>query len=512
MLGGLSLIGAAGSWLLIDRPRSWMLCWTLSGLALATVFGALRDQHPTRWAGLPPREAELEIAVTRMYPPRPGYDSWSGLGKVTATAPHLADLRGQLVHFALRSEANAAPPIRSERIAVIGVLRALSTSEIRNDFEEHLVDSGVRFRLSRAKIVERTSPANGLQRLSALTAVTIETALRAGISQRPDLASVYIAMLLGRKSELSDEQKSRYLQTGTLHLFAISGLHIGVIALALAGGLSLLRAPPVVAAVIGLSLLFLFVQATGAMPSSVRAFTMTTFLWSARLANRPINPLAALAAACAFVLLLEPRQLFTASFQLSFAVVTGILLYGLPLAERWQLAGQPFSHLPHADHGWLRKTAREVHRWASGSLGVSISATLVSTPLAIAYFGVFAPGAILANVLLVPLAGLVVTAGFCSTLASLLPTAAVSSFFNHAALATLATMEAVVAVGALAPGFSWPAAFADVRWAFATVASLLGLLLVGYARGWRPVRFAFWAPIAGLGAALIFGVTFTLRS
>ena len=82
------------------------------------------------------------------------------------------------------------------------------------------------------------------------------------------------------------------MHSGTMHLFAISGLHIGVIAVGLQAVLALLRLPRWVQFVLGVAALWLFVDITGASPSAVRAFVMVIFLQAAFLLRRPGNPLA----------------------------------------------------------------------------------------------------------------------------------------------------------------------------------------------------------------------------
>ena len=100
--------------------------------------------------------------------------------------------------------------------------------------------------------------------------------------------------MLGTTHELSEEQETLFMQSGTMHLFAISGLNIGVVAGALQTLLLLIRLPPWARFVIGAVLLWLFVDITGGSPSAVRAFTMAVFLHAALVLRRPANLLAAL--------------------------------------------------------------------------------------------------------------------------------------------------------------------------------------------------------------------------
>ena len=67
--------------------------------------------------------------------------------------------------------------------------------------------------------------------------------LQLGAPPHTTLHHVYLAMLLGRKAELDRAQSDRYRMSGTMHLFAISGLHIGVIATVIAQSMKLMRIP-----------------------------------------------------------------------------------------------------------------------------------------------------------------------------------------------------------------------------------------------------------------------------
>src|SRR5690606_40928374 len=113
-----------------------------------------------------------------------------------------------------------------------------------------------------------------------------------------------------------------------MHLFAISGLHIGVIAAGIHAFLSLLRVPRLPKLVTGLTLLWLYVQITGGTPSAVRAFSMVALFQLTLQLRLPGNPVSAVATAALLVLMVDPLQLFSASFQMSYGIVASLLLYG----------------------------------------------------------------------------------------------------------------------------------------------------------------------------------------
>src|SRR5690606_30042796 len=144
--------------------------------------------------------------------------------------------------------------------------------------------------------------------------------------KRPELAAVLRAMLLGHKHELNDEQDSLFTRSGTMHLFAISGLHIAVIAVGLHAILAVLRLPKLLRYFIGNLALWLYVEITGGTPSAVRAFIMVALVETSLVLRTPRNPLAALATSATLVVVIWPLQVFSASFQMSYGIVAALIL------------------------------------------------------------------------------------------------------------------------------------------------------------------------------------------
>ena len=253
-----------------------------------------------------------------------------------------------------------------------------------------------------------------------------------GLEDQPALAAILRAMMLGQVQELSGDQKGLFMRSGTMHLFAISGLHVSVIALCLQTLLNFLRVPRLPAALVGLTALWLYVDITGASPSAERAFLMCALVIAAFTLRRPGNVLSALAASALFILLVDPMQLFSASFQMSYGIVAVLLLLGVPLAEamlaRWPL----FTDLPEGSWRWHHRWRARVWRWFLGLLGIGLATMLASMLTSVQYFRLFTPGALPANLILIPAASVVIGAGFASLLCGLPGFAAGSVLFNHA--------------------------------------------------------------------------------
>jgi competence protein ComEC len=293
-----------------------------------------------------------------------------------------------------------------------------------------------------------------------------------------------------------------------MHLFAISGLHIGVIATGIYALLSLLRLPRPVLFVTSLTVLWLYVDITGATPSAVRAFTMVAAFQSAMLFRLPGNPLAALALSAAVVLLFAPMQLFSASFQMSYSVVAAILLLGLPLADWLQQRWQPFAWLPES--AWDRRHRLLAATWRGVSVAgaIGLASIMISALTGIMYFQLFTPGALLANLILIPAAMFVILGGTTSLLCGLAGFTAGSFLCNHATGVVLQAIERSVRLLVELPAMYWPAVFRAEWIGPVGLGTMVAAMLIAYARGeWSgPLRRSL--PVLVLTLTLIFGVKF----
>jgi len=283
---------------------------------------------------------------------------------------------------------------------------------------------------------------------------------------------------------------------------------VGVIASAIIGVLQFLRMPRRPAVIAGLAVLWLYVQVTGAGLPARRAFLMIAFMQGARVFRRPRNSLAALCLAALVTLLLDPQQLFNAGFQMSYSVVTALVVMGAPLSRRWEAAWRPWRDLPEANWGWFRSGVTSIGQEALGALAISWVALLASTPSMIGNFGLVSPGSLVANLVVIPLAMAVISAGFASLVAGLLFLPPLSLVFNHAAVLLIKVMAVLVALGARFPGVYFPAHFAHPWMAPAALVLVLGTMLLGASLRWRREAGGFWPPVLALVLAVFLGVKF----
>ncbi len=214
------------------------------------------------------------------------------------------------------------------------------------------------------------------------------------------------AMTLGWKTALTDEVAEPFMQSGTMHIFAISGLHIALIAGILVAVLRAAQLPRSACGAVIVPLIWFYTAATGWQPSAIRSTIMMTVIIAGWALRRPGNLLNSLAGSGLLILLWQPAQLFQASFQLSFFVVLAIALLLPPFENLRQRLLQTDPFLPdELRPRWQRWLDTPV-RFITTSFATSLAAWLGSLPLIAHYFHLVTPASLLANLLIVPLSSL----------------------------------------------------------------------------------------------------------
>ena len=482
----------------------------IASLVLAGIASyAMHRARLPIWDTLPAREARLSVRVDRIFvqsdPKRA-----TGLGTVTRSSDHLSDLAGQKIYFSLSLQKGEAAPRRSMILAAVGVLVTLPANPPGESFDSHLAGAGINFRLTRGRVVAIESPGHAYYQFCANAASRFHAILGEGIeSKRPAIAGLLRAMMLGATHDLSEDQRTLFMQSGTMHLFAISGLNIGVIAGALQTLLLLMRLPPWMRFFIGAALLWLFVDITGASPSAVRAFAMAVFLQAAFALRRPANVLAALSFSACGVLLVSPLQFFGASFLMSYTILAALLVLGLPLGEAWSSRWSPWRDLPKPVWRWWQHGIDAGWRSLTNAIAIGISTTLVSLLTGVQFFGLLTPGSLAANLLLIPAAMIATLGGFASLLCGLLGFTSGAAWCNHAAALVLWLIESLVRVSVQVPGAFIPAHYHSDWIGNVALGVLIASLFAGYATGWKKSLGGCWTPFAIVALVLVFGVKFT---
>jgi competence protein ComEC len=177
-------------------------------------------------------------------------------------------------------------------------------------------------------------------RLLAYTRSAPNRRLPAALRLTPDDAGMLNAMLFGDRTRLTHTLRLGFERTGSFHLFVVSGMHVALLAGLLFFLFRRLRMREWLATLLTLALIAAYALLTGFGIPVQRALLMTAVFLAARLLSRGRNTLNALGAAALAVLLLSPRALFEASFQMTFLAIVAIAGIAMPLGER--------SFLPYA--------------------------------------------------------------------------------------------------------------------------------------------------------------------
>ncbi|MDA0322282.1 MAG: ComEC/Rec2 family competence protein [Verrucomicrobia bacterium] len=305
---------------------------------------------------------------------------------------------------------------------------------------------------SRAEDSLRLSNAHGLRLVRRCLAArqAASRVLTRGIERNGDVIAILHSLLLGLRQEMPRELRSLFANTGTFHIFAISGLHVGIFAGVVILALSISRVPRGYWFACLAPILIAYTISTGARPSAMRACVMAIIYFMAPLFQRRSDAVSAVSASAIALLAWNSSQVHDLGFIFSFSVVLGlIILYPIcaaPLTRR--VERDPFrARAESRPVQWLRSSGRYI----ASLLAASCAAWLTSAPLMAFYFERFAPIALPGNLVAIPLTFLIVFTGCLSLLfGSWIPL--VADIFNHANLALANTLIGSIRLLSTIPG------------------------------------------------------------
>jgi len=211
----------------------------------------------------------------------------------------------------------------------------------------------------------------------------VETRLNSGFENK-QVSALLKAITIGVKADIDPGVKENFASTGTMHVLAVSGLHVGIlygIFLFFSRHLLKSRFRHLVVLVI-IFLLWFYALLTGFTPSVLRAVTMFSILALGKSFRRKSNPYNLVFFSAFLLLILNPGLIYMVGFQLSYMAVLSILLFTPKLMN----VSIPF--LPHN---------------VKALLAVSISAQLGTFPLSLLYFKQFPVYFLVSNLLVIPL-------------------------------------------------------------------------------------------------------------
>jgi ComEC/Rec2-related protein len=178
---------------------------------------------------------------------------------------------------------------------------------------------------------------NPIMRAAQKSRTWMQNTLCRGLESAPEVQNFLSGIVLGLRHQTPEDIEEPFQQTGTLHLFAVAGLHVGIVAALLWMLATVARLSRKSAAALIIPLLLFYAAVTGLHISSVRAAVMSSILLGGFFFDRKAFVLNSLAAAAFFLLCWDTNELFSTGFQLSFAVVGAIILLADPSQRSYNI-------------------------------------------------------------------------------------------------------------------------------------------------------------------------------
>ena len=270
-------------------------------------------------------------------------------------------------------------------------LYPLQTSHNRHDFNynNYLQHQGIQAKGFPVGEIYKTGHSQDLYSVCHMIRNNLATKLQQVI---PDSTTYKLlaALCLGCRQEITSDTKELFQNTGTIHILAISGLHIGAIFAFFLCLLRLFHFKSRKSRLILIPLIWFVACITGLSPSACRAATILSFITIGEVFKQETIPLNAIAAAAFFSLLINPELLYSVSFQMSYAAYTGIILiYPLMRIKKMHKFFRPLYTL----------------------LCISFSAQVMTLPIMAYYFHSISLNSIFINLIAVPAASFLLYGG-----------------------------------------------------------------------------------------------------
>lgn len=359
------------------------------------------------------------------------------------------------------------------------------------DYPAYLASQGIFLEGWTQEPVEALATPHGSRILAAVFRVRALLLQRIDAAMPAAEAGLLKATVLGDRSGLTPEMNRAFLDSGTFHILAISGLNVSLLAGGLFAMLRLARASPRLAACASAILVTFYAALAGASASVIRAAVMADVYLLAIVLDRRGDLLNSLALSALAILWWNPRFLQDVGFQLTFLATLGIILV-----------------VPRCERG-LASVWRPL-RWVIESVAITVAATAITLPILATTFNRVSPVGLLANIPIVPLSGLITGLGTAACALFLLIPAGFTGLNQvNGWLVDLlfwlagwfadwpwSSVRVFTPTGAML--VTYYAAVAMLLWAFPVVPAMGG-------RG-RSRRWAAWGAVAcclGLGGAVL---------
>lgn len=501
----------------------------LPALALALLtLGGLRAGWPGETAAPLPVQAYngvggIEVEGVVSSDPQPRGSGWRfsiSVERVRAVG-EWADSRGELLVVARPPPSLVSS--RDERFFRYGdrlvVTGTAETPPVFQDFDyrDYLAGQGI-FSTMVYPDVDLVGEGGGNSLLDVVYSVRYRLSRSLSQAVAEPQSSLAQALLLGRRTTLPPELTQAFRDTGTSHLLAISGLHVGVLlGLSVAFSRWLLGARRQLYLLVPLLSVWAYAALSGMSPSVERAAIMGSIYLAGMYLGRQNSIMPALAVAAAIMVGIQPGVLTSVSFQLSFTAMAGLALLAPPI-ERW--LRRAFSE--GEDEGsWTRAL--------SYAIAATVAATVATLPLVAFYFHQLSLVGLPATLLALPAVPFILVTGLVTSLLGLVSLGA-AQVVGWAPWLLLSYLKAVVELFDSIPGNTLSIGWMGTPLVVAYYGAFMALIAVRsrverlgatihllpesvrhprcdskWAESWLPRGRVFWAPfaLAALAAATV---------
>ncbi|MEG0588120.1 MAG: ComEC/Rec2 family competence protein, partial [Akkermansia sp.] len=231
---------------------------------------------------------------------------------------------------------------------------------------------------------------------------SVAETLACGSSMQDTRVQVMVSLLLGDKRQMARETLDSFREGGCLHVFAVSGLHVGLAAGLIFFALIRCRLHPITARLLTLPALVIYVFVTGMSVSAMRALVMICLFFIGTAFRQKVHAINILSLAVILFLLWEPAQLYDAGFLLSFLIFAIIVLVG-----SWETHRPPWWRpdplIPTLIYTRREKFSINSERKIRIAIVLSLCCWLAAIPVTIACFGTFNLYSAALNIAIVPL-------------------------------------------------------------------------------------------------------------
>lgn len=262
-----------------------------------------------------------------------------------------------------------------------------------------------------AQNLNETGDVDGLYYLSRwaeLSRVWLSDRLVMGISHKTDAVKIIRAMTLGLRPVASDELLDDFRDSGAIHVFAVSGLHVMMVGSMVAVMLRVFGCPRRYWIPCVILAMFFYAMVTGMRPPAMRASVMGAVLLGAWLVRRQIVLANSVALGIVLILIWDGHMLFLPGFQLSFGVLVAIALLGALFSKMLSWISYVDEFLPRSLYSHRQEWSLKLRRKVQSGAVVASCAWCGAAPLTLFYFRQLAPISILVSLPMVFLLYLII--------------------------------------------------------------------------------------------------------